>query len=185
MKSVVIFSTLIIFLSGCSFSGVKSQEDYAGEDYSRIRVKNYLPPLTMGVYKKEGDCYKLVEKRNLGAGVNFIGIKSIYNKKIPGMLPASKELVGMDALEYKIKAGQRVDIRHTAFSNAQHIKYNTTYSYRFIPLVGHDYDIWVGDYDSIRVVDLTNANNAPENSWGTDKECVIKSTTWDGDPVYK
>lgn len=71
-------------VSGCSVNLTKSVDDYTGTDFSRIRVKNYLPPLTFEVYEKSGQCYKLVDAKSLTAGVNIIGIKSTYNKKTAG-----------------------------------------------------------------------------------------------------
>ncbi|MCI4239593.1 hypothetical protein MRP00_21805, partial [Dickeya dianthicola] len=64
------------------------------------------------VHEKSNGCYKVTDARTLTAGVNFIGIKSTYNKKIPGMTPPSTAMQGMDSLEYVIKANQHIKITY-------------------------------------------------------------------------
>ncbi|WP_261154432.1 hypothetical protein [Serratia ficaria] len=184
-KTYVAIIPLIMFISGCSVSLNKSPEDYTGSDFARIRVKNYLPPLTMEIYKKDGECYKLSDTRSLGPGVNFIGIKSTNNKKISGMFPPSKDLQGMDALEYKIQANQRINITYRAETfRSQYNQTISTFSRQFVPEAGHDYDIWVGDYGAIQISDLTKSESAPDN-WHGDKECKAKRSFWTGNTVYE
>lgn len=175
-KRLIIATTTISFflLSGCSVSLTKSPEDYTGSDFSRIRAKNYIPPLTMNIYKKDGDCYKLSETLSLGPGFNIAGIKSTYNKKIPGMIPPSKELQGLDSLEYKIKANQKIELEYSAETfRSQYNQTITTYRYTFIPKEGHDYDLYTENYGQITVFDLTT-NKIAEKGWGEDKECKGK-----------
>ncbi|MNG81150.1 hypothetical protein [Serratia inhibens] len=162
-------------VSGCSVSLTKSMEDYAGTDSARIRVKNYLPPLTLEVYEKSGECYKLADARTLTAGVNVIGIKSTYNKKLPGMLPPSPEMQGMDAIEYKIKANQHVSITYKEETfRSQYNQTIATRSSSFVPEVGHDYDIYPANA-YVSIIDLTAGNHAPRY-WGKeDKECSYKT----------
>lgn len=173
-----------LLLSGCSVSLVKSPSDYNGSDFSRIRAKNYIPPFTMNIYKKDGSCYKLSETSSLGAGFNIIGIKSTYNKKIPGMTPPSKKMQGLDALEYIIKANQRVELEYRAETfRSQYSQTITTYRYAFIPKEGHDYDLYTDEYGQITVFDLTT-NEIAEKGWGEDKECKAKRSFWTGKTIY-
>ncbi|CAI2459255.1 hypothetical protein BSQ98_23205 [Serratia liquefaciens] len=171
-------------VSGCSVNLKKSVDDYTGTDFSRIRAKNYLPPLTFEVYEKSGQCYKLVDAKNLTAGVNIIGIKSTYNKKLPGMLPPSSEMQGRDAIEYKIKANQHIIITYKEETfRSQYNQVIETRSSSFIPEVGHDYDIYPVN-SGVRIVDLTSSTHVPK-SWGNeDKECSYKTGLLGGRNYY-
>ncbi|KFB90105.1 hypothetical protein CR62_09035 [Serratia grimesii] len=189
MVAKVLIKVLTVFLSvsvvsGCSVSLTKSVDDYAGADFARIRVKNYLPPLTLEVYEKSGQCYKLVDAKSLTAGVNVMGIKSTYNKKLPGMLPPSTEMQGMDAIEYKIKANQHVSITYKEETfRSQYTQIIATRSSNFIPEVGHDYDIYSSN-SGVSVVDLTSSHHASK-SWGNeDKECNYKTGLLGGRNYY-
>lgn len=183
IKVFTVFLSVSV-VSGCSVSLTKSVDDYAGADFARIRVKNYLPPLTLEVYEKSGQCYKLVDAKSLTAGVNVMGIKSTYNKKLPGMLPPSTEMQGMDAIEYKIKANQHVSITYKEETfRSQYTQIIATRSSNFIPEVGHDYDIY-SSKSGVSVVDLTSSNHAPR-SWGNeDKECNYKTGLLGGRNYY-
>lgn len=183
LKLIAVFLS-VTAVSGCSVNLTKSVDDYAGADFARIRVKNYLPPLTLEVYEKAGQCYKLVDAKSLTAGVNVIGIKSTYNKKLPGMLPPSPEMQGMDAIEYKIKANQHVSITYKEETfRSQYNQTIATRSSSFIPEVGHDYDIYPVN-SGVNIVDLTSSNHAPK-SWGNeDKECNYKTGLLGGRNYY-
>ncbi|CNK52852.1 Uncharacterised protein [Yersinia mollaretii] len=171
--NIVLISVCAI--SGCSVSLTKSMEDYTGSDSARIRVKNYLPPLTLEVYEKSGQCFKLVSMNTLTAGVNVAGIKSTYNKKITGMRPPSPEMSGMDSLEYSIKANQHIRITYKEETfRSQYNQVIATRSKGFVPETGHDYDVYAVN-SGVRVVDLTNSDGAPRY-WGEDeKECQYKN----------
>lgn len=186
MKLGVMFTVFlsVSVVSGCSVSLTKSVDDYAGADFARIRVKNYLPPLTLEVYEKSGQCYKLVDAKSLTAGVNVMGIKSTYNKKLPGMLPPSTEMQGMDAIEYKIKANQHVSITYKEETfRSQYTQIIATRSSHFIPEVGHDYDIYSSNL-GVSVVDLTSSNHAPRSWANEDKECNYKTGLLGGRNYY-
>ncbi|WP_337239156.1 hypothetical protein [Proteus faecis] len=183
-KLIITIATSICLLSGCAVRLASSPEDYQGSDFSRIRAKNYAYPLTMNIYEKDGDCYKHTDTKSLGPGFNIFGIKSTYNKKIPGMLPASKEMQGLDALEYKIKANQRIELEYKAVTfRSQYTQTITTYRHRFIPKEGHDYDLYDNNLGIINIFDLTT-NSFVNNGWGSDKECKGKVSYWTGKMNY-
>lgn len=170
LKKQLLIFIAISSLTACSVNIDKPPEDYTGSDASNIRAKNYLPPLTLVVYQKSGNCYKEVDSRSLGPGFNIVGIKSTFNKKIPGMLPPSEELKGLDALEYRIKANQRLMLTYTAevFRSQYNQRYET-YTFSFIPKEGHDYDLYP-QKSSIGVFDLTT-QQAVVDGWDGDKRC--------------
>lgn len=151
-----LFISLSIFvLSGCAVS-LKMPDDYNGSDFSRIRVQNSIDVLSMSTYEKEGDCYKYIDKVSLGPGFNIMGVKSTANKKIPSMTPPSEKMIGVDALEYKIKANQGVVISYEIVKTTQYNTITRPFIHKFIPEKGHDYDIYIGDTQTINVYDLTD-----------------------------
>lgn len=183
-KLIIITTILICLLSGCAVRLASPPEDYQGSDFSRIRAKNYAYPLTMNIYEKDGNCYKQTDTKSLGPGFNIIGIKSTYNKKIPGMLPPSKEMQGLDALEYKIKANQRIELEYKAVTfRSQYTQTIKTYRHKFIPQEGHDYDSYDGDFGIITIFDLTT-NSFVNHGWGDDQECKGKVSYWTGKMNY-
>ncbi|WP_235895646.1 hypothetical protein [Yersinia alsatica] len=173
VKAIKINTVFILScaISGCAVNMTKSLEDYTGSDSARIRVKNYLPPLTLEIYEKSGQCFKLVSTKSLTAGINLVGIKSTYNKKITGMRPPSPEMAGMDSLEYSIKSNQH--IRITYKEETFRSQYNQIIATRwigFVPETGHDYDIYAVN-SGVKIVDLNNTDGIPRY-WGKeDKEC--------------
>ncbi|CAQ84850.1 MULTISPECIES: hypothetical protein [Photorhabdus] len=174
MKKLILVISISL-LSGCAISLTKPMEDYSGTDSARIRVRNYLPPLTLETYEKSGECFKLVDLRTLTAGVNFIGIKSTYNKKIPGMTPPSLQMQGADALEYVIKANQHMRITSQEYTNRSPSGYISS---SFIPEVGHDYDIF--PYDSSVIIKDLSSKNGYRNWNDDDKECKYKTSLLGG-----
>ncbi|ACZ78801.1 MULTISPECIES: hypothetical protein [Dickeya] len=173
----------VLFSVGCSISTTKSMSDYEGSDSSRIRVKNYLPPLTLEVHEKSNGCYKVIDARTLTAGVNFIGIKSTYNKRIPGMAPPSTAMQGMDSLEYVIKANQHIKITYQEETfRSQYTQIIATRSASFIPEVGHDYDIYPTN-GGMAIKDITAANSQVR-WWGWDEVECKYHLGWFGRKAY-
>lgn len=182
-----IFACLVASsLSACSVSLSKAPEDYTGPDAAKIRAKNYLSTLALEVYEKSGDCYKKVDSRSLGPGFNIAGIKSTFNKRLPDMLPPSEELKDRDALEYRIKANQRLRVTLTkeTFRNQSTTEY-TTYKHDFIPKEGHDYDLYpLNSGYGVGVFDLTTQKAVPD-TWDGDKECEFEKSWFTGGKNYK
>lgn len=184
LKKHLFVCVMISSLSACSVSLSKAPEDYTGPDASRIRAKNYIPPLSMEIYEKEGSCYKKVSDKSLGPGFNIVGIKSTFNKRLPDMLPPSEQLKGADALEYRLKANQRLKITYTRETfRSQYNQEYTTYTYNFIPREGHDYDLYPTN-TGIGIIDLNTQQPVP-NSWGDDKECEFEKNWFTGGKSYK
>lgn len=160
----------ILLLVGCAIS-LKMPNDYNGSDFSRIRVQNSIDVLSMSVYEKEGDCYKYIDTWSLGPGFNIIGIKSTANKKTPSMLPPSGKMIGVDALEYKIKSNQGLMITYEITTNSQYNTLTHSFLHKFIPEKGHDYDIYINDLKTITVYDLTDKKYIPTGWKKGDETC--------------
>ncbi|GKX61440.1 hypothetical protein [Pragia fontium] len=162
----IVLLLLSLFLSGCIVN-VNPLEDYTGHDMAMIRVKNYYLPLSIIRYQKIGSCIQRLERNSLTAGINILGIKSTYNKKIVGMPPSpvTSQLKRSDVMEYTIKADQPVMITYEKNVGGREISSTNS----FIPQSGHSYEIFtVGITDNIIVTDITQGKDDQPAKWDWD-----------------
>ncbi|WP_140920963.1 hypothetical protein [Limnobaculum xujianqingii] len=178
LKSALLLLSSFL-LSGCLIT-TNSLEDDASDDVAMIRVENYATPLSIERYKQVGSCLQEFDHNSLTAGINFIGIKSTYNKKIDGMppSPATSILKDKHVMEYKIKAGQPVKVRYQEKKGSMIFEYYNS----FTPQLGHSYEIFTarGRYASGVVVnDITQGKEDKPASWEL-TECARNKTLFGG-----